>query len=201
MESLFGIKGKNFVITAFNTNVARSICVMKHHEDKSRALNKHTLLLFTGEPGDAVHFAEYIQANVKLYGIRNNIDLGPKAAAHFTRKELAGSLRSRKPYHVNLLIAGYDEKTGPELYWLDYFASMTSIPYAAQGYGAYFCLSLMDRFHHPDMTKAEARALMIKVIEEMQRRFMVNMPEFYIKIVDENGISETETYPKTDVAI
>lgn len=195
MESLFGIKGKDFVITAFNANVPRSINILKHREDKTRDLNSHTLLLYTGEPGDAVHFAEYIQANIKLYGIKNHIELRPSAAASFTRRELASSLRSRKPYHVNLLIAGFDAKTGPELYWLDYIAAMASLPYAAQGYGAFFCLSIMDRYHRPDMTLEEGRALMIKVIEEMQHRFLVSMPEFIIKIVDKNGVSESEIYP------
>ncbi|KAG5457717.1 MAG: hypothetical protein BJ554DRAFT_2199, partial [Olpidium bornovanus] len=95
MESLFAIKGKDFVITAFNANVVRSINVLKHREDKTRALNPHALLLFTGEPGDAVHFAEYIQANVKLYGIRNSLELRPSAVAAFTRRQLANSLRSR----------------------------------------------------------------------------------------------------------
>lgn len=68
---------------------------MKHGEDKSRELNKHTLMLYTGEPGDTVQFAEYIQRNIQLYGIRNGIPLSTKATANFTRRELASSLRSR----------------------------------------------------------------------------------------------------------
>ncbi len=42
-----------------------------------------------------VQFAEYIQANIQLYGIRENYELSPKAIASFTRNELAKSLRSR----------------------------------------------------------------------------------------------------------
>jgi hypothetical protein len=45
----------------------------------------------------AVQFAEYIQANVQLYGMRNNSkwQLSPSAVASFVRRELARSLRSR----------------------------------------------------------------------------------------------------------
>ena len=95
MECLFGITGNGFTLLAADTVSARSIVVMKGTEDKSRELNPHTVLLYSGEPGDTVSFAEYIQRNIKLYGIRNGIELSPKATATFTRRELADSLRSR----------------------------------------------------------------------------------------------------------
>ena len=40
-------------------------------------------------------FAEYIEKNIKLYTLRNGIELNPEAAANFTRNELAQALRSR----------------------------------------------------------------------------------------------------------
>ena len=85
-----------------------------------------------------VQFAEYIQANAQLYSMRNEADLSPSALAHFVRGELASSLRSRKPYNVNLLLGGVDPITHkPSLYWLDYLASLASLPYAAHGYAQY----------------------------------------------------------------
>jgi hypothetical protein len=51
------------------------------------------------------------------------------------------------PYFVNLLLAGYNDETGSELYFLDYLASMVKVPYAAHGYGGFFSLSILDRYH------------------------------------------------------
>ena len=85
-----------------------------------------------------VQFAEYIQANIQLYSMRNDTDLAPSAVASFVRGELARSLRSRKPYTVNLLLGGLDPITKqPHLYWLDYLASLAPLPYAAHGYAQY----------------------------------------------------------------
>ena len=82
-----------------------------------------------------VQFAEYIQANVQLYSMRNNMELSPAATANFVRGELARALRSRKPYTVNLLLGGYDTIADkPTLYWIDYLASQAALPYAAHGY-------------------------------------------------------------------
>lgn len=82
-----------------------------------------------------VQFAEYIQANIQLYTMRNDAELSPNAVANFVRGELARSLRSRSPYMVNLLLGGMDPISHhPTLYWVDYLASLAPVPYAAHGY-------------------------------------------------------------------
>ena len=96
--------------------------------------------------GDTVQFAEYIERNIRLYQIRNLYPLRPSAAASWIRRALATSLRSRKPYSVNLLLGGYDIAShDPHLYWIDYLGTMSEVPFAAHGYGSYFALSLLDR--------------------------------------------------------
>lgn len=101
----------------------------------------------SGEPGDATQFSEFIAKNIQLYKMRNGYELSPKAAATFTRRKLADYLRSRTPYHVNLLMAGHDEETGPELFFIDYLASCVKAPYACHGYGGFFSLTILDRYH------------------------------------------------------
>ncbi|CAJ0849464.1 8954_t:CDS:2 [Entrophospora sp. SA101] len=53
---------------------------------KSRDLNEHVIIVYFGEPRDKIKFAEYVclwdQADIK-------------AAATYSRKELATSIRSR----------------------------------------------------------------------------------------------------------
>lgn len=53
------------------------------------------------------------------------------------------------PYHVNLLLAGYDDADGPGLYYMDYLASLAKAPFAAHGYGAFLTLSILDRHYRP----------------------------------------------------
>jgi 20S proteasome subunit beta 4 len=129
----------------------RGATILKATDDKTRALNTHTLMTYSGEAGDTgtkpmevswtvltavtVQFAEFIQANVQLYSMRNGMELSPAATANFVRGELANALRSRRPYTVNLLLGGYDKIADkPTLYWIDYLASLAPLPYAAHGY-------------------------------------------------------------------
>lgn len=137
-EVLLGITGKDFTLIAASKAAMRGATILKATDDKTRELNKHTLMTFSGEAGDTVQFAEYIQANVQLYSMRNNMELSPAATANFVRGELARALRSRKPYTVNLLLGGYDSIADkPTLYWIDYLASLAPVPYAAHGYAQY----------------------------------------------------------------
>ncbi|CAG5866058.1 proteasome subunit beta type-2 [Menidia menidia] len=192
MEYLIGIQGPDFVLVAADNVAASSIIQMKHDYDKMFKLSEKILLLCVGEAGDTVQFAEYIQKNVQLYKMRNGYELSPAAAANFTRKNLADYLRSRTPYHVNLLLAGYDEADGPGLFYMDYLSALAKAPFAAHGYGAFLTLSILDRYYKPDLTREEAVDLLKKCIEELNRRFILNLHSFNVRIIDKEGIHDME---------
>ncbi|XP_069333763.1 proteasome subunit beta type-2 isoform X1 [Eulemur rufifrons] len=166
--------------------------------DKMFKMSEKILLLCVGEAGDTVQFAEYIQKNVQLYKMRNGYELSPTAAANFTRRNLADCLRSRTPYHVNLLLAGYDEHEGPALYYMDYLAALAKAPFAAHGYGAFLTLSILDRYYTPTISRDKAVELLRKCLEELQKRFILNLPTFSVRIIDKNGIHDLDniSFPK-----
>jgi 20S proteasome subunit beta 4 len=143
-----------------------------------------------------VHFTEYVQRNLKLYKFRNNLTLGTHATANFVRGELADALRS-SPYQVNLLLGGVDEE-GPALYFLDYLASMDKLEYAAHGYCAYFCLSILDKYYKKDLTLEQGIDIIEKCITELRARFIINSPDFVIKVVDKNGTRVVRGLGSTD---
>ncbi|KAF8168928.1 20S proteasome subunit [Pholiota molesta] len=193
METSFAITGKGYLIMAADTTAARSIVKMKVDEDKIKALSPHLLMAYSGEPGDTVQFAEYVERNIRLYQIRNLYPLRPSAAASWIRKALADSLRSRKPYSVNLLLGGYDTATyDPHLYWIDYLGTMSEVPFAAHGYGAYFALSLLDRYHNPEADLEEGLATLRRCLDEVAKRLVVSPGKYKVKIVDKDGVREIE---------
>ncbi|EDO32854.1 predicted protein [Nematostella vectensis] len=192
MEFLIGIQGDGFVLVAADCASGRSIVRMKDDYDKMTKLSDNLLMLVTGESGDTAQFAEYIEKNVQLYKMRNGYDLTPHAAANFTRRTLAEYLRSRTPYMVNLLLAGHSSNEGPALYHMDYLAALSKVPFAAHGYGSFFVLSIMDRYFKPNMTKDQALELLERCTNEVQKRFIVNLPNFTVRVVDKDGIHDVK---------
>ncbi|KAI0325193.1 N-terminal nucleophile aminohydrolase [Cubamyces sp. BRFM 1775] len=193
MDISFALTGKGYVIVAADTTAARSIVKMKVDEDKIKVLSPHLLMAFSGEPGDTVQFAEYIERNIRLYQIRNTYALRPPSAASWIRRALADSLRSRRPYAVNLLVGGYDTSTHtPHLYWIDYLGTMSEVPFAAHGYGAYFALSLLDRYHDPEAPLEEGLATLRRCLDEVAKRLVVTPEKYKVKVVDKDGVREVE---------
>ncbi|KAK9460713.1 nucleophile aminohydrolase [Lipomyces oligophaga] len=193
MDVIIGITTKEEVIVVTSKAAVRGVSVLKTDDDKTRLLAPHALLAYTGEAGDTVQFAEYIQANMQLHEMRNGTELSPSAITSFTRNQLATSLRSRKPYQVNVLIAGYDIAEGkPELNWVDYLASRVKIPYAAHGYAAYYTLSLLDRWHRPNLTLVEGIDVAKKCVEELRRRLPIDFKGVDVKVVDKDGVRLVE---------
>ncbi|KAI9781424.1 MAG: Proteasome subunit beta type-4 [Geoglossum umbratile] len=195
----------------------RGATILKASDDKTRQLNKHTLMAFSGEAGDTgrhptlrpsregplifvllilattVQFAEYIQANAQLYSMRNEADLSPSAMANFVRRELASSLRSRKPYMVNMLLGGVDPITDkPSLHWLDYLAALAPVPYAAHGYAQYYCLSILDKHHQPDIDLERGLELLRLCTDELKRRLPIDFKGVLVKVITKDGIREID---------
>ncbi|CAG9464192.1 unnamed protein product [Pedinophyceae sp. YPF-701] len=192
METLLGVKGKDFIMLCSDTSAVSQIITLKDDEQKILPIDSHHAMAVTGEPGDRVNFSEYIMANVRLYALRNSVGLNTKAIAHFTRGELATALR-KSPYFCNLLIAGYDEATGASLYWMDYLATMHKMNIAGTGYGSYFVLSMWDKLWQPDASEEYALDMMRKGVAEIRKRLVVASPKYQVCIIDKNGFREVTT--------
>lgn len=95
MECSLALCFRDFALLATDQTNARSILVMKQDHDKTFRLSDNLVMSVTGEPGDNVQFSEFIAKNIQLYKMRNSYELCPRAAANFTRNNLADYLRSR----------------------------------------------------------------------------------------------------------
>ena len=89
-------------------------------------------------------------------------------------------------------MAGYDEGVGPSLYWMDYLASFTKVKFGAHGYAGAFVSSVFDRDFKENMTEQEGLEVIKKCIHELKSRFLINQPNFTIKLVNKDGIKEIQ---------
>ncbi|XP_022112377.1 proteasome subunit beta type-2 [Pieris rapae] len=188
LQCLLGIQGKDFVMIAADQTNSHSIMVMKDDEEKIYKISNKLVMGVAGDSGDTTQFAEYIAKNIQLYKMRNSYELGPSAAANFTRRYLAEYLRSSTPYFVNVLMGGYDKENGPELYFMDYLASSVKVPFAAHGFGGFLSLSIMDRQYKKDLNEEEAYDILKLCVQEVHRRLFVSLPNFQVTIVNNDGV-------------
>lgn len=190
MEASIGIKFNDFALIACDSQAVFSIMVVKHDCDKIYKLSDNLMMSACGEPGDSVQFAEFIAKNIQLFRMRSGFELAPKHAATYVQRNLADYLRSRTPYQTNLILAGYDKDTKtPELYWIDYLATVCEVPFAVHGYAQMFTLGLLDKNYRPDMNEEEAVELMKSCIKQIDKRFLGSLQYFHMKKVDADGVT------------
>eukprot|EP00048_Salpingoeca_helianthica_P022608 m.19300 g.19300 ORF g.19300 m.19300 type:complete len:195 (-) comp7554_c0_seq1:43-627(-) len=189
MDFSVAIVGEGFVLLAADSAQARSIVVMKQNMDKMVQLSSKLVMTASGPAGDTAAFSELMQKNLKLQALRNGYETSTWSSVNYIRHQLAHALRSRGAYQVNLLIAGCDA-LGPQLYYMDYLASMNKVQFAAQGYGSFFTYSILDRWYRPGMALPDAVEVLRKCLAEVRLRFIANFPSFVVRIVDADGVRE-----------
>jgi 20S proteasome subunit beta 4 len=91
------------------------------------------------------------------------------------------------PFQTNVILAGHDND-GASLYWCDYLAALSKVPFGAHGYAANFIISIFDRDWREGMNLEEGLDLVKRCIHELHTRFLISQPKFIIKLVDANGI-------------
>lgn len=135
---------------------------------------------------------------MKLNELRNGVVASPWSTANFVRSQLANALRSKDSKQVNMIVGGFgaegDAHPGPQVYFIDYLASLARVPFATQGYGGMFTSSLLDNHYKPGMNYEEVKSLMKRCIEEAQKRLLVQMPNFKVRIVDKDGVRVIEDF-------
>ena len=90
---------------------------------------------------------------MQLYKIRNGYALSLTEAANLTQGNLADCLQSLTPYHVNLLLAGYNEHECLVFYYMDHLATLAKAPFAAHGYDDFLTLSILDWYYTPTISR------------------------------------------------
>merc|ERR1719453_2413959 len=71
---------------------------------------------------------------------------------------------------AGLLIAGYDEKRGGQVYSIPLGGTLHPVPYACDGSGSGYIAGLIDEYYKPGMTKDEALAFVRKCVSHAMAR-------------------------------
>jgi len=190
MDTIFGLKGKDFVILGADRSAQFSIVRLKDDEDKITPIDNNKILAAAGEASNRDDFSDLVQKNIHLYYFSNGVTLSTGASANFIRTLIAEDLR-KSPSFTDLLLGGFDEE-GASLYYLDYLGVVSKVDKAAHGYGGNFLYGLLDHWWNPEMSFEEAKEVMAKCAHALRTRFLVAQPHFVFKCVDSNGVHEIE---------
>mgnify|MGYP001803997936 CR=1 FL=1 len=187
MDSVFAIKFQDGVILASETTVNFSIFKLAKKYDKVQKLDSHSIMALAGDIADRDHFSSYIKRNVEFFKFKSNGQRSSvRRSAQFVRGELAKAIRKNMK-QVSPLVVGFDERKGPQVYWLDYLGTLCDVKYGVHGYSAYFANSVLASGWKERMTQEEALQLARDCIKAIKTRFMIDLEGYDIWVVDKDG--------------
>ncbi|XP_063549225.1 proteasome subunit beta type-2-like [Cydia strobilella] len=172
--------------------VINSIIVMTDDHEKIFKINDKMIMAVVGEHGETQQFVQYLMRSMHLYQIRNNYSLDIGAVAHFARRNLADAMRRSRSYN-GALLAGYDEKEGGQLYFLEGLGVSLQMPFAAIGLAGMLSLGVLCRYYKQNLTESEAYEVLKLSTQEIQQRFIVQLPKFQVAVVSQDGVKQLPT--------
>jgi len=138
-----GVVCKDGVVLAADRKVTAGHIVAHKIGRKILPIDSHALITIAGLVADAQALVDILKANASLYRIRNKRPMSISAIASLASNVLFGS--RFLPYIVEVNVGGYDS-TGPSLYSIDFFGSVTNEKnYVARGSGSPVALGVLEK--------------------------------------------------------
>jgi 20S proteasome subunit beta 4 len=65
----------------------------------------------------------------------------------------------------------------------------------------YYCLSLLDKHHHPDIDYEQGMKIMRMCTEELKRRLPIDFKGVLVKVITKDGIKDVEYEDDANVSV
>lgn len=179
-----GLVCKDGVIVAADRKVSAGNIVAHKIGRKILVVDKYALATIAGVVADAQAVVDMIKANVSLYRIRNKRYMSIKTIATLASNILFSSRIF--PYIIDLTIAGVDQ-TGPHLYSIDPFGSVTEEKYIARGSGSPMALGLLEKEYTPDLKVDEGVKIVALAVKSAMRWDPFSGEGIDVAVVDDKG--------------
>lgn len=189
MESVIGIKGKDFVVIGAERMVSNSIIVLKNEHDKIESIKDRLLVTSSGDRGDMLKLLRVFKYETITKGQMFSKGLTVNVASNVFQNQIHKSLR-RKPYQTNVMIAGKADDEY-KLVRIDMYGTMNSDDFMVLGVPVYFCYGILDGGYSKDITVEGAIALIERCYKALKERCTIKNNVVEIKVVNDSGVQAT----------
>jgi proteasome beta subunit len=176
---------KDGVILASDTRVTMGFYVAHKFGKKVYKIDDHIGMTIAGTVADAQRVIDIITANVQLYKINLNRPMPVSSAARLT----ANLLFSARGLQAQVLIGGVDE-TGPHVFSLDPFGSLTEEKSVSTGSGSPIAYGVLEDKYREGMTIEELLPIIVKAVNAAMKRDVASGNNYNIIIIDKEGYRE-----------
>jgi proteasome beta subunit len=191
-----GVVGRDGVVLASDTRVTMGYFVAHHKGKKIYQIDQHLAMTIAGNVADAQKAVDILKANAQLYRLNYERLMPVNTAA----RVLANLLFSTRyaPLVTQVLVGGVDN-TGPHVYAIDPFGSITEEKCVSTGSGSPIAYGILEDKYNEDAKIKELAPIVVKAVKSAMKRDTASGDSFDVVIIDENGVKELNDKEKESI--
>ncbi len=193
-----GVVCKDGVILASDTRVTMGMYVAHKHGKKVYKIDDHLGMTIAGTVADAQFTVDVLTANAQMYRVNRSRPLPVASAARL----IANLLFSARyvPLLTQVLIGGVDD-TGPHVFSLDPFGSLTEEKCASTGSGSPIVYGVLENKYKEGMTVKELLPAIVKAVNSAMKRDAASGDSFNVTVIDDKGYKELTEKEKKQLLV
>jgi proteasome beta subunit len=176
------------VVLAADTRASAGFFIADRHVMKIQKVDKHLGMTIAGGVADAQNLVDVMRYNANIYRITNREVMPVNSAARLCSNVLFN--QRYFPYYVQIILAGYDNKAGGQIYNIDLFGSMTSEKYISTGSGSPVAYGYLESEYKEASSVNESYKIAIQAIAAAIRRNAGTGDNINVVIIDKDGYHE-----------
>jgi len=191
-----GVICRDGVILASDTRVTMGFFVAHHKGKKVYKIDDHLAMTISGNVADAQKAVEILKVNAQLYRLNNGRPMPVSSAARLISNLLFSSRYA--PLIAQILIGGVDT-TGPHIFSVDPFGSITEEKCVATGSGSPVAYGVLEDKFKQDASIKDTLPIVVRAVESAMRRDSASGDSFDVSIIDKKGYRELNEKEKRNV--
>lgn len=179
-----GVVCKNGVILASDTRVTMGFYVAHKHGKKVYKIDDHLAMTIAGTVADAQRTVDILTVNAQLYKLNMGRPLPVSSAARLIANLLFSARYA--PLLTQVLIGGVDE-TGPHIFNLDPFGSLTEEKCVSTGSGSPIAYGILEDKYKEHMSIEDVLPIIVKAVNASIKRDAASGDSYNVAVIDDKG--------------
>jgi len=191
-----GAISTNGIVLASDTRVTAGSLVIHKKGKKVYKVDDHIAMTISGLVADAQQTVEILKANSKLYRLQRKSPIPVSAAARLVANMFFSNRLS--PFLAQIIIGGVDN-SGPHLFMIDPFGSITEEKYVATGSGSPVAYGVLEEKYQEGLPLKEVLQIVVKSVNSAMKRDVTSGDSYDVSVIDLNGYRELSDDEKRQI--
>lgn len=177
------------VILATDTRATMGNYVASKHAKKVYQITDRLAMTIAGGVAVAQRVVDVLKVNAQLFDLEKGRPMPVAAAARLVSNVLFSNREVGMPLPLQAIIGGFDD-TGPHVFNLDPFGSLTEEKVVSTGSGSPFAYGVLEDRYKEGSTVKEMVPVVVKAVDSAMKRDTASGDSFDVAVITSDGYRE-----------